>query len=441
MAKQKLIEPEAPRSKSSLLAERLAKSFPGTLTAGELLGSYRYIDFCNPRSGNPTLAMEWLFGARGLWAGRLLNLIAKYSKGKSSFMYWMYACAQRLASGAWCCHNETEGAPAPPDFIASYGADPDDLLMGESRSLEEMMSWLDETEANIRGSWGTGSIDPATGRAKKSKFTDPFDADLAQPIVVGIDSISALGVENGAMMDVSDKTKTAQPGIQSKKLREYLSERNMRFKQRQVLLMLASHQTDKLDMGGGGMKAKGADVNCRAKEALGIYATYEITLDSKKWCDDKPPYTQYGDIVTIRTTKNKMAPRYREIRLYLRTGSGFDFTQTDMDWLTSNPCSPFVNATLKEKYGDLTTYGAKVTCKLLQEKPFATADEFLNALYANKELVTSMRRDLRMRGFGFDFETKYKDQLKKDGIIPEVKPLIPEDGVPEELDDGSDIEA
>jgi len=418
MAKKQLI-PEAPKSKMSILAERLSKKFPGVQTAGGLLNSYRYIDFCDPKSGRPALSLEWLFGARGLWAGRILNLIAHYSKGKSSFMYFMYACAQRLRSGAWCNHGETEGAPPPPDFIASYGADPDDLMVAEPRSLEEAMSWVDETEANIRGAWGTG-VDPETGKAVKSKFTEPLDAEMTQPILFGIDSLSALGIEEKTMTDVSDKTKTAQPGNHAKKLREYLSERNMRFKQRYVSLMLASHQTANINMGGG-MKPKGADINCKAKDAIGIYATYEVTVEAKQWRDKDPPYAQYGDIVTLRTTKNKMAPRYRELNMYLRTNKGFDITQTEIEWLFGNPNSPFVRADLKEKFGEITRRAGTIKCLYLQEKAFESYDAFLDALYADKEFLPTVREALRLRGFGFKFETDYRAQLRQDAaVVPEA---------------------
>lgn len=431
MAKKTII-PEAPKSKASILAERLQKKFPGVQTAGGLLGSYRYLDFCDPKSGRPALSMEWLFGARGLWAGRIINLIAHYSKGKSSFMYYMYACAQKLKSGAWCNHAETEGAPPPPDFIASYGADPDDMVVAEPRSLEEAMSWVDETEANIRGPWGSGGIDPETGRQMKSKFTEPLDAGMTQPILFGIDSMSALAVENKTMVDVSDKTKVGQPGVSSKLLREYLSEHNMRFKQRYVSLMLASHQTAKIEMGGG-MKAKGEDVNCKAKDAIGIYSTYEVTVNSKQWRAKEAPYTQYGDIVTMRTTKNKMAPRFRELSLYLRTNQGFDWVATDIEWLFTNANSPFVRADMKVRFGEITRRAGTVKCTYLREETFESYDAFLDALYADKEFLPTVREALRLRGFGFKFETDYRAQLRQDAVV------VPESGVaPEVLADIED---
>ena len=423
MAKKELIDDQAKNTRAHALAARLRKTHPDVSTAGECVTNWKYVDFCDPRNGaRPVISLEWLFGARGLLAGRLINLIATYSKGKSSFMYFMYACAQRLLSGAWCCHLESEGAPAPADFIASYGADPDDLLIAGKTSLEDCMEWIDETEATIRGQWGEG-IDPETGRKAKTKFTDPLDPGIERPIIMGIDSLSSLGLQDRVQQDVIDATKSAQPGAHAKRLREYLRSRVGRFNQRQLLLMLASHETKKIEMGGGGggMKAKGADVTSLARDAVGIQATYEVTITSKVWRDKNPPYTKYGDIITFHTDKNKIAPRWRDLDLYLRTGSGFDMVMTDTEWFLTNPESPFVNPQMTPVFGTLSKYGDTITCPLLQEKRFATREEFLAALYARTDIVDGIRQWLRIRGFGFPFETEFRNRE-----LPETESAKPE---------------
>lgn len=404
-ADTKPLIPEPAGSKMHVLAMKLQKNHPDATTASEAARAWRYIDFCDPHTGRPCLALEWLFGARGLLVGRILNLIASYSKGKSSFMYFMYACAQRMLGGAWCCHMETEGAPAPPDFIASYGTNPADLLIGCKTSLESCMEWMDETEATVRGEWGQVK-DPETGKIKKSEFTDPLDPLLTMPIIMGIDSLSSLGIEEKVQMDVADKTKTAQPGVHAKKIREYMRERVGRWHQRQLLLMMASHETKKIEMGGG-MKAKGADVTSLAKDAVGIHATYEVLVQSKKWSDKNPPYVQYGDIINLYTTKNKISPRYRNLDLYLRTGKGFDLVQTDVEWFLSNADSPFVHPQMQQVFGTIKRYAGRITCPVLQAESFPTQDAFLDALYKRQDIVMGMREWLRIRGFGFKFETDY----------------------------------
>ncbi len=44
---------------------------------------------------------------------------------------------------------------------------------------------------------------------------------------------------------------------------------------------------------------------------------------------------------------------------------------------------------------------------MVSDKVFKTADEFIEALYSDAELLRKIREHLRIRGFGFDFETQY----------------------------------
>lgn len=405
--KQPLI-PEPKQSRAHLLASRLKKTNPDVGTAGDSVKSWRYVDFCDPKRNRPTIAMEWLFGARGLLSGRLMNLIATYSKGKSSFMYFIYACAQKI--GAWCCHLESEGAPAPADFIASYGADPDDIMIAGKTSLEDTMIWMDETESTIRGEWGS-AVDPDTGKKMKTKFTDPLDPGLDYPIVMGIDSLSSLGLLATVDVDVVDAKKNSGIGQHARKMRGYLRDHVGRFSQRLTLLMLASHQTKKVNMGGGKMQPKDADVDSIAKEAVGIQATYEVIVSSKPWRAKTSPFTQYGDIIELRTTKNKISPRGRAVSMYLNVGNGFDMVETDTNWFLTCKSSPFVDPKLTPRFGTLAPYGTKITCPLLQEKAFQTREEFIAALYSRTDIVAAMREALRIRGFGFDFEVNYSHEL------------------------------
>jgi hypothetical protein len=429
---KKALVPEPGQTRAHMLAARLRDTNPDVGTAADSVNKWSYIDFCDPKkNGRPCLALEWLFGARGLLVGRLLNLIATYSKGKSSFMYLMYACAQRMLNGAWCCHEESEGAPAPADFIASYGCNPDDLVIAGKTSLEETFEWVDETEAMIRGPWGVGEIDPETGKKKASKFVDPFDPLMERPIILGVDSLSSLGLLNKVNVDVADMSKTAQPGAHAKAIREYLRDHVGRFNQRKLLLMLSSHETKKIDMGGkfgGGKNKSQSDVTSIAREAVGIQATYEVTITSKTWRDKDPPYTKYGDIIAMYTEKNKVSPRYRSLDMYLRPGKGYDLTMTDVTWLAKDPESPFVHPEMTPTFGTIATRAGTVKCPLLQEKAFETYDDFLDALYARTDILQGMREWLRIRGFGFKFETDYKLEFEDDD---EAAPVETAEATPE----------
>lgn len=424
------------QGRASALLASVGKLLPNVSTSHSMLERYRYVDFVDPKHNRPILSLEWEFGGRGLWVGRLLHMIAKYSKGKSSFMFFMYACAQRLTSGAWCNHIETEGASAPPDFQASFGVDPKNLVVAEESSLESVLETVDTLEASIRGEWGI-TVDPETGKKVKSKFQSPLDPQLEAPIVTGVDSISSLGIEESSRADVTNISKAEQPGTHAKKIRKYLSEHVGRFNLRHMLLMLASHQTAKLNMGvPARMVAKGEEVNSRAKEAISIYATYEITMESKRWRDAKDTTQVLGEVIEIFTTKNKMSPRNRKLNIYMRTAKGFDWAQTDMIWLMTNPASPFVDPVLQAQFGTLTMRAGKVTCPILSPtEKYDSVGDFLTAFYANTDLVMAIREALRIRGWGFAFETSYDETPEEEasGEAGETAPAEGEEGVlPEE---------
>lgn len=399
MAKKKELIPTT-ESKHDQLVGRLRKNSERSVcTASDLMKTWRYIDLINPKEDLPCLSLEWLFGCRGLLAGRILQLRATYSKGKSSFMMLVYGAAQKIAD-AFCYHVETEGAAAPPDYIESFGCEPEKLIIDEIDSLEECLEQLDVTVAEIRGGFG-GTTSAATGRKVKSKFTDPLDPNLESPIVMGIDSLSSLGLEGRVEEDVADMTKTSALASHSRKIREYFRDRVARFKKTQALLMLTSHETAKIAT--GGMGGGGPQKSSLAQEAIAIHATYALDLRSKAY-RDKDKGEQLGDIVTLKTTKNKLAPKNRELDMYLVWNQGFDLIKTDAEFLISHGSSPF---TKQECY----RHSHGITCKPLSDKSFKTDEEFIRALYADKELLNAIREKMRIRGYGFGFEARYTPSL------------------------------
>ena len=44
---------------------------------------------------------------------------------------------------------------------------------------------------------------------------------------------------------------------------------------------------------------------------------------------------------------------------------------------------------------------------MVSDKVFKTADEFVLALYSKSDILKKIREHFRIRGFGFEFETKY----------------------------------
>lgn len=400
--KKELI-PTAPLSRASALIERLQQTNPSVCSASQVMTRWRYIDFVNPLAKLPCISLEWLFGARGLLAGRIMQLRATYSKGKSSFMYLVYAMAQMM-SDAYCFHVETEGAAAPGDFIASFGCNPDQLVIDEIASLEECLGRIDEVIAQIRGGRG-GEVDPETGKQRKTKYTDPLDAAMAAPIVAGIDSLSSLGLEEQVNQDIADMTKTPASAQHARKLRDYLRRRVSLFRDAQALIMLTAHETAKIEHGkkafGGPKKSSMAD------EAIGIHATYALDVDSQTWADREAGVT-HGSRISLYTTKNKLSPRYRRLELFMRTNHGFDLIETDYEFLKSHAASP-MNGKITIRGGNCKDPG--IVCADLSDKAFKSKEEFLRAFYNNTDLVMSLREQMRIRGCGFAFETQYQNKL------------------------------
>jgi RecA/RadA recombinase len=392
------LQPSAPVSRAASLVGALGENVDA-YTAGYDPTRWRYIDFYNPQYKSPSIALEWLFGGRGLLAGRVIQLRAKYSKGKSSFMYLMYASAQ-LLSDAFCFHVETEGAIAPADYINSFGCDPDNLAVAEHNSLEECFENLDEVIARIRG--GFGGMKGESGQWKKTQFTDPLDEDMAVPIIIGVDSFSALGLDDQVREDVADMTKTPAISSHARKLRDYLRRRTQRFKRAQALVMMTSHETASIQTGPAAYGGGGSKKSALAQEAMGIHATYIVDVNSKPW-KDKNTGNRIGDIITLITEKNKLSPRGRVIQLYLRWNHGFDLITTDTEFLLKHNESPLASVSKRHSHG--------ISCPPLSDKSIKTDEEFITKLYANTDMLQSLREGLRIRGLGFDFEVNYRPSV------------------------------
>ena len=409
--KEKLVSSGAPIRKGSALLERLRKNHSDIETAASAMDKVTYIDVWNPVLDLPSIAQEYLIGARGWLAGRICQERALASVGKSSFMYLQYASSMKK-QGAYCMHFETEGANSPADWVYSFGCDPEELLMKEVKSLDECLGLIDEMVCEVRGGFG-GDVGES-GRATKTKYTDPLDPGMEHPIVIGVDSLSQLSTEDKVNQDVVDMSRTMQPGIMARKMREWFRLRVQRMYQCKANLFLTSHETQKIATGPAAFA--GPQKSSVAEEAVRISATYAYELRASKWTDNRTGNI-VGKATTFKCLKNKWSGdafggAIRELPLYLNTsGTGFDLIHTDAEFLIKHPCSPFA-----ERFGlfDRNQVPARtsagIKCLLLSDKTFRTEEDFVRAFYANEDLLMCCRQALRLRGFGFDFETSWKNQ-------------------------------
>lgn len=374
-------------------------------TASKMYDEQKYIPFIDPFTGTPCLTLSYLVGCKGVPVGRIAQLRASFSAGKSSFLYYIYGCATRGRKEgdekAWIGHIETEGAPNPPDYISRFGLAPNAFLYMSANSLGAVFSTLDSFICGVRGGFG-GSIGD-TGRVRKTTYTDPIDPTNKYPIILGVDSFSALGDKKEASQDILDISSSQALAYISRELRRYLRDRQQRFARCDATLFVTSLETAKVAT--GPMKFAGPQKSALGQEALAGAMSFGFDVSDRPW---KDAGVNLGSIQSLKTFKNKFAPRYRSIEMFRKDLGGYDIIETDYNFLMSHPESPFAPGKFFNKEGGRALYRdvGGIHCPLLNDKAYKSKEEFLHAIYDNEEILMTVLDGLRVRGYGFDFETK-----------------------------------
>lgn len=418
---------------------------------GTIVGYYNnvsYIDVCDPIKRRPALAMEWELGARGFPEGKLTQLRGGFSSAKSSFLYWVYACAMLDSTiedrKAWVMHIETEGAPNPPEYIARFGVNPELFAYVSENSLDGLFRRICAFDMLLHGGGG-GTVNPETGRTVKSEYSKEkaLDPDMTKPSIVGVDSLSNVGSDAG--QDFVDINKSERPGGDSKDVRRYMRAKEQEFDKHKLTLFLTTHETTEIKAGGGGYG--GPSSTARNQSALGMALTIAIAMGKNyAWKGGKEGKEVFGSWQILKTFKNKLAPKERQIKLFRKDLGGFDMAETDLQFFFDTKASncktnPFLPG------GFLCPEGAKhgitkvrggYSAPLVSDKVFKSADEFVETLYSDKDRLRKIRECLRIRGFGFDFETKYTvtDEPEGNGNV-EVDES--EEEAPEENGGGDEV--
>jgi hypothetical protein len=154
-----------------------------------------------------------------------------------------------------------------------------------------------------------------------------------------------------------------------------------------------------------------------------------------------------GSKQVLKTFKSKLGPKNRMVTLFRKSLGGYDMAQTDLEFFLGDPknnnCSenPFLPG------GFLCPEGAKHgitkvrggwSAPMISEKVFKTADEFVEELYSDEDRLKRIREHFRIRGFGFDFETRYTvEDDQEEGIVESVGES--EEEAPEENGGGDEV--
>ena len=403
----------------------------------------KWIDVYDPIRRRPCIAMEWLLGARGFPAGKVYQLRGSYSSSKSSFLYYVYGCALQGSTiqdrKAWIAHIESEGAPNSADYIANFGCNPKLFVHVKVNDLNDMFKRIDAFDMSLHGG-RDGTINPETGRLSKSKFSkeDALDPEMTKPTIVGIDSLSNVGSDAGK--DTIDLDKSERPGGDSKDVRRFFRAREQDYDRHQVTMFVTTHETTEIKTGGVGYG--GPKPTARNQKALGMALTIAIDTSDFPWKGGKDGKEVLGSRQFLTTFKSKIAPRNRKIVLFRKLLGGYDLAETDLQFFMdedgkisnckNNPFAPggFL-CPAGAKWG-ITKSKGRYSAPMISDKTFKTADEFIEELYSDKERLKKIRENFRIRGFGFDFETKYEIedcdvQDESEGISPEdVAEDVPE---------------
>ncbi len=123
-----------------------------------------------------------------------------------------------------------------------------------------------------------------------------------------------------------------------------------------------------------------------------------------------------GSIQSLKTFKNKFAPRWRTVDLYREKLGGYNIVNTDVNFLLAHPDSPFAPGQVLNPGGGRALYrdAGGIHCPLLRQQAYKSKEEFMNDLHSNQDMFMTMMDGLRIRGYGLPFETQFGGTFPED---------------------------
>jgi len=376
------------------LVEKDAKNKSRFYRASKAADGWRYIDFNDLAKKRPCLPLEWLYGTRGFLVGRVIKYSSNEAAGKSSVMLMNVGMAQ-AAGGVWPCIWETEKVLPPPDYVYSLGCNPDNLLLKAPNTIDECLKDIPEFIKAMR--------------------TD-VDKEKKYPIFIGIDSVSGLGIDALDIAEGSEKSKQSL-GYHARQFSKFFREKFKLCEREDAVLFATAQIKANIETGGmPGMRPRGGGkkTSSIAEAPFAYHASWIIKLYHKQATAQDGRVL--GELITMFTEKNKLAPHNRLINVLMRkpeelpAGEAvWDFTQATAD-LLFGPFCPFAD-------GEASRGGGWYRHVALGDTSYRL-DDFLDAFYANEELLMQVREKFRIRGFGFKFEADYDAKGEVDAATP-----------------------
>lgn len=368
--RRKLTEMGVKEGMKELLSKSL-KASKGTQGANNAFANAVYLDFKDPKTGTACLPIEWLFGTRGLICGRVLNMYGPEAVGKTSLTCMFLGMFQKT-SDCYSIFGDTEETPMPPDRMLELGADPELVLLHDPENLTTCLTYMKDVVAEIR------------------KTADP---EMIHPIVLAIDSVSQLG-EKEVNRETGEQEGNDGLGQHARKFSEFFRNTLDFYAHNKAVLITTAQEKESIGGGFGGPEKSHI-----AKTTIGLAASWNLELvniSSKDVIEDR--YIQ--QCIRLRMAKNKLALKNRSVDIMLyRDENAWDFTLANKHLLFGS-YSPFEAGT----YG---SSGGWYRHDEIGDGKNMHLSEFVNLFYQNEDLVMRCRERLKIRGFGFEFESKF----------------------------------
>ena len=407
----------------SSVMDSLRRSGIAVTTAEDYSKDWRYLTFMDPKTGLPSIAHEYIVGAAGFRAGTVNQLRGQAGSGKSSLCMLEYGSAVRsgieagMDPGAWCGHVETEGGGMDDSRTAEFGLHPGSLFIPKGRtdgeddslvmSFESVVEFVDTVRCVIRGGLGGSVNDLGRKSATKFKREEAADPDRKMPILIGIDSLSNLGKEDDTQQDITDSTKSKQPGWLPRQVKAWLRAKAKQYELDLLTLFLTSQETQKIATG---MPSYGPpEKTSVAGDAIKYFDTTALDVACKDWKDRTG--RKVGREIMLKNFKSKISGATgRRVSFFLTDEDGFDMIHSDAEFLLGKD-SPFADGRGIFSGTRLCyRHAGGITCRPLGDGSFRTEEEFVRAFYDNADVLATARDGLRIKGYGLPHESRYKSQ-------------------------------
>lgn len=351
--------------------------------------------------------LQWALGNYGMPEGCVLEVIGAKHLGKSTFLYWLLGGA--MLHGCPCCVQESEGKPLTLEWAGR-------ALSPDRQTARVMLSRLGVYAKTFALAQMDQQMidwyDVARGRRIGQHKTVPLET----PMVMGIDTFSKMmsPAEAAGFHDYGDnlspdkKKKAKATGEASnlghskwsqawgRRLPDFMSSRN-------GVVIVISHQNDKVDMSGGGASYMSADASALYNttaiggRALGQNAAVQLVV-ARKALVKNSQNDKIGVTVKMRVEKNSYGPTERVIEYDLindqhddtetTLAPSLDFDRGMCDWMATHG---YIETTVSKKRFSSPVLG------LTNVK----AREFSEAFHAeeNRHIREGLGRQLKIRGY------------------------------------------